>query len=870
MMRARLPDRYLYRGPLGAGAQGVVLHAQDTFTGRDVAIKVLRPGSPAPLARREVAALFALDLPGVVRLLDLGETALEDGGRAPMLVMEHIAGEPFPGLGRASWAAVLNPTVGLLKVLRRVHAAGVVHRDLKPEHVRLRGAEVVLLDFGAVCGPGADALGEREDGGAGDLRYMAPEQLQNPEAVNGRADLYALGVMLYEALTGQPPHELHALRGQRLRGQQRPVEALRPDLPPEAARLIDGLLQRHPEDRLADAEAALRVLGLGADQEIAQAFVHWRGPPPDTEQLEGIFHGPERIFGRRARALRALQRRSGLSPEETASELSAWIAAGRARWSGGALELSPSDLAWLDEDIALRTPPGAQRPASTPARAELHALLHLSWPGALPTLLGQAWQGDEPVEAALAALRAEGNAAPLPDGRWRATTLPHAWEGLSSTRRAELHGALALAQEPGSPTRLRHLLGAGLTRASAEEAGRSAVARARQGDVDGALLRVDLGLRVARGLLDLEVERALLRARTWISLSASAPDALRRTRYELARAATPPGELAPLVALLDAAEHARAGRTEAALAALAALPSHADENLDRWRYGLAIEATQHIGGAPFERALQAADEQAKRRGTASAWADAQGWRGLWLLGRGACAEAEGLLAKAADGKATVSGRLSVMGTRAVALLELRRFSEAVQLADALLSEALSTGLPIYAAIASWARRSAAWRQGEPLAPDWELVEAAALLEGDVRRAQIAFTEAAFAWRRGLRSSAETLATLAAQVWARRGSEAAIMAEALAAVCADPDPAYLSRLAERAARALDGAYPGLALQALGLLASIDASILKTYQTRAEDAFRALPPVFRRGLREAVDLNLVFRFTDRPITESPSEP
>ncbi len=849
----RLPDRYAPLGRLGVGRQGEVWLARDHVRGGEVAVKVLFPGQPAPLVRREVAALLALDLPGVVRLIDQGTTRQDDGRPAPFLVMEHVPGVPFPRLGQASWPAVLGPGAALLRVLRHVHALGIVHRDLKPDHVRVRGDHVVLLDFGAVCGPGSDAGGPQDEAGAGDERYMAPEQIIEPELVEHQADLYSVGLMLYEALAGRPPHRLSDLRRERLKGTHTPIGVLRPDLPAEAVALISALMARQPEDRPADAEAALRLVGLGAGAEIAPAFAHWGGPPPDREALAALFRGPERLFGRRSAALAALTRRALPDPVDQAAELSAWLAAGRARWDHGAVELTPADLAWLDEDIPLRPPPPSASVNALPAGLQdLHALLHVAWPGATEDQIARAHDAAT-LLSDLDELARGGHAARLADGRWRALTLPvHARVSAAQRRWAQ-------ALDEGAPARLRALLAAGAVEEATREAQVSAERHARLGDLVGAQRRLDQGLRLARDRQDLEGERTLLRVLAGVALAQSDLSATRVARYELARAVAQGADLVALDTLLRASELARGLDPVGALALLATLPADPDERLDRWRHALAVEAAQDAGPERHEVAQRAAEAWADERGTSTARADVQGWRGMLLATTDPVTSVE-LLMAAAAARPTLQGRLTALANGASGLMELGRMSEATAAARLLIAEGLAARLPVHTAVGEWVLRAVAWREGRALEPDGELVEAAAALGTNLRRAPILFTEAAFAWRGGDLRSAATWAETAAALWRDRVVPAAIMAEALALVCRGADVEAIAELAERAVGALGGDRPGLALQALGLLFTVQPALRARWQAPAIAALDALPRPYRTGLRELVDPERVIRITD----------
>ncbi|WP_437287594.1 protein kinase domain-containing protein [Sorangium sp. So ce406] len=262
-------DRYRLVGRLGAGAHGEVWAAEDTVVGGEVALKWMRAAGGAGLARvrREITTLRMLRVPGVVRLLDDG---IEDG--RPFLVMERVEGRPFPGctarrdgaLRRFAWEAIAGATLALLEVLARVHAAGIVHRDLKPENI-LVGADArpTVLDFGVSRwgDPGGDRL-TRAGQILGTPLYLAPEQILG-RAVDARTDLYAVGVMLHEALVGRAPHEaedVQALLRARLATPAPPARELDPELPDAVAQVIDRLLATRSEDRFRSAVEVLAAL----------------------------------------------------------------------------------------------------------------------------------------------------------------------------------------------------------------------------------------------------------------------------------------------------------------------------------------------------------------------------------------------------------------------------------------------------------------------------------------------------------------------------------------------------------------------------------------------------------------------------------
>ncbi len=258
-----LPYTLLSR--LGRGAYGEVWEAEGP-DGRRVAVKRLQV-APAQRARvaREIATLRQLRLPGVVPFVD----ARIDDDRA-WIAMELVRGVPFPGaFGPAheeagtpvAWEQLLPRAEALLEVLGRVHAAGFVHRDLKPENILVDAdGRPTLLDFGLARASAQGQTITRAGALLGTPRYMSPEQCRGAR-VDARADLYAVGIMLVEALTGQVPHdgqELHAFMGARARV---PAPPLPPGVaPPHVLATLAAVLSLDPSDRPRSASAVLRLL----------------------------------------------------------------------------------------------------------------------------------------------------------------------------------------------------------------------------------------------------------------------------------------------------------------------------------------------------------------------------------------------------------------------------------------------------------------------------------------------------------------------------------------------------------------------------------------------------------------------------------
>ncbi len=363
--------RYELVRPLGRGAHGVVWSSKDRLTGTEVALKVLARSSPAHAARvcAEVGSLRMLRVPGVVRLLDDG---LEGGSL--FFVMPLTDGRAFPGVGApCPWSSIAGVSELLLETMAHVHSAGVVHRDLKPANVLVSDAgRVTVLDFGLALAPTFDGLLERHRV-AGTPAYLAPEQADGQE-VDARADLYAIGCMLYGALAGRLPHRAAdvpaLLRAKRTRPP--PLRDLAPDVPLHVADTIDALLATSPAERPSsglDALERLRRTGAparGADP-TGPSLSSVREPLTE-EGLRGLFAGTDRLGWAREDAARLLFERTAGDPPRVEAELAAWIRAGWCRWAPGTGLL-------IDEDAVDRLEMGLEFEPHGRATDEAHAAL---------------------------------------------------------------------------------------------------------------------------------------------------------------------------------------------------------------------------------------------------------------------------------------------------------------------------------------------------------------------------------------------------------------------------------------------------------------------------------------------------------------
>jgi predicted ATPase len=270
-----LNQRYRLETPLGGGAMGTVYRARDEQNGRLVAVKVLRPqlaASAALAARfeREAALLARLRHAHIVAYVDFGRTA----DSLFFLVMEYVAGTTLHvHLARHGMlvpneaAAMLTPIAAALDA---VHAAGLVHRDLKPSNVLLDADQApYLVDFGVA----KEAASELTQTGVtlGTYAYMAPEQLVNAKTVTGAADIYALGVMAYELLTGRLPFiggSAEMIDGHRFQPPP-PPSRFNPALSAAVESVVLRALVKDPTQRFASAGA----MAEGLQQALRDDFV---------------------------------------------------------------------------------------------------------------------------------------------------------------------------------------------------------------------------------------------------------------------------------------------------------------------------------------------------------------------------------------------------------------------------------------------------------------------------------------------------------------------------------------------------------------------------------------------------------------------
>jgi serine/threonine-protein kinase len=266
-IREALGDRYRIEREIGAGGMARVFLAEDPRLGREVAIKVLRPelASSVEAQRflREIKIVANLNHPHIVPVHDSGEA---DG--LLFYVMPHITGETLAARIRRDGAVPVDETIELLaglgSALDYAHRQGLVHRDVKPSNVLLSDGHALLADFGI-----ARAIQDSTDTRVtatgftpGSVHYMSPEQAGGDEDIDGRSDIYSLGCVAFEMLTGSPPFE-----GSTRSIVVKHISSTPPSLQSRAASLPDRLeaavaeaLEKDPDRRPVTAEAFVAAL----------------------------------------------------------------------------------------------------------------------------------------------------------------------------------------------------------------------------------------------------------------------------------------------------------------------------------------------------------------------------------------------------------------------------------------------------------------------------------------------------------------------------------------------------------------------------------------------------------------------------------
>lgn len=291
-----IAGRYRIESMLGQGGMGVVLGGRHELTGRPIAIKLLLPSfveEPELIARffQEAKAAAALNHPNVVDVLDMGQ---EDGDA--YLVLELLEGESLHELlehrGKVPADELLTILLPVIDALSAAHEQGIVHRDLKPDnifiHRDIRGRAIPkVLDFGIAKLLEVDSSVKTRTGGVlGTPHYMSPEQAHGMKVVGGETDIWSMGVLLYECLSGELPfaaESVPALLLQICTFDPLPLSERAPEIDPRLAAVVHRAFAREREERFASMEelggaliAVSKVVGIDLPAQFDDLFPPFR------------------------------------------------------------------------------------------------------------------------------------------------------------------------------------------------------------------------------------------------------------------------------------------------------------------------------------------------------------------------------------------------------------------------------------------------------------------------------------------------------------------------------------------------------------------------------------------------------------------
>ncbi len=366
-----LGGRYRLIELLGQGGMATIYRAADTGLGRDVALKLLRPEylrDPdfSSRFRQEAQAAASLSHPNVVTVYDYGEDP-----SGPFIVMELVDGEDLATILRRSGALPARQSAriaaGVGRALAAAHASGIVHRDIKPGNVLIgRDGRVKVVDFG-IARAVAEAQVTLPGTTLGSVHYFSPEQARG-DATTAASDIYSLGIVLYEMLTGVRPWEGDSAAGVALARLSGPIPdpaTVRPGLPPELAAIARQALAREPADRFPSASA------------MADQLEAWLATPPPAPTITrpGVV-GAAGAAGVAGRSPGAPSGSGGASPSGSAGP--GVVFSGTARANPARVPYPPEAYAGMADDgidagAARRDPADGARRPSGPRRNAYHS-----------------------------------------------------------------------------------------------------------------------------------------------------------------------------------------------------------------------------------------------------------------------------------------------------------------------------------------------------------------------------------------------------------------------------------------------------------------------------------------------------------------
>jgi Tol biopolymer transport system component len=287
-LSAALADRYRIERELGAGGMATVYLARDVKHERQVALKVLRPELAAAMGAdrflREITTTASLRHPHILPLYDSGEAA-----GALFYVMPFVEGESLRARLARERQIPLDDTIRIAcevaDALSYAHAHGVIHRDIKPENILLESGHALVADFGIALAVETAAGNRMTQTGIsiGTPQYMSPEQATAERTIDARSDIYALGAVTYEMLTGEPPFQgatAQAVIAKALTGRPTAPSTVRDTVPPALDAAVFKALAKLPADRFPTATAFAAAIGASESTPVPAAPPRRRRPAP--------------------------------------------------------------------------------------------------------------------------------------------------------------------------------------------------------------------------------------------------------------------------------------------------------------------------------------------------------------------------------------------------------------------------------------------------------------------------------------------------------------------------------------------------------------------------------------------------------------
>jgi serine/threonine-protein kinase len=272
-LQAALGDAYTIERELPRGGMSRVFVALETALGRRVVIKVLAPELAATLSaerfKREIMLAARLQHPNIVPLLSAGQAGTSLYYTMPLIDGESLR-QRIDRERPMDFANITRILEEVASALAYAHDENIIHRDIKPENVMFFHGRAVVLDFG--IGKAVTAAAQHEDAegritqagvSLGTPTYIAPEQASGDPSLDHRADIYALGVVAYEMITGHPPFRgrtPQAIMAAHTKDLPEPLTARRPDIPQDLAKIVMRCLEKSPGHRPRSASEIVRVL----------------------------------------------------------------------------------------------------------------------------------------------------------------------------------------------------------------------------------------------------------------------------------------------------------------------------------------------------------------------------------------------------------------------------------------------------------------------------------------------------------------------------------------------------------------------------------------------------------------------------------